>query len=121
MSKRLNHISPQSKTEAYERVEAILESGPFVPGSRAVHRAHFLYALRWSQVGARISEMNDLGWQIAGVTLPERQWENGIRTAYRLDGKPLQSESPGDWHEDQFRNPLPHATGDLPLFASVRS
>jgi len=89
MSKSLNHVSPQSKDEAYQHIEEILESGPFVPGTRAVHRAHFLYGLRWSQVGARISEMNDLGWQIVGVTLPESQWQNGIRTAYRLDGKPL--------------------------------
>jgi len=26
--------------EAYQRIESILESGPFIPGTRAVHRAH---------------------------------------------------------------------------------
>lgn len=83
----------QSKAEAYQRVEAILEQGPFVPGTRAVHRGHFLYTLRWSQAGARISEMNDLGWKIASVNLPESKWDNGIRTAYRLDSKPLTVKS----------------------------
>lgn len=109
-----------SKAEAYQRIEAILERGPFVHGTRAVHRAHFLYALRWSQAGARISEMNDLGWQIASVTLPESQWQNGIRTAYRLDSKLLElkplAES-ADWYERQAGKPGPRETDDLPLFA----
>jgi hypothetical protein len=48
----------------------------------------------WSQASARISEMNDLGWQIASITLPKSRWRNGIRTAYRLDSKPLQIASP---------------------------
>jgi hypothetical protein len=36
--------------------------------------------------------MNDLGWKISSITLPQSQWRNGIRTAYRLDSKPLQTE-----------------------------
>lgn len=126
MSASVNHLTPQSKAQAYQRVEAILESGPFVPGTRAVHRARFLYVLRWSQAGARISEMNDLGWQIASVTLPENQWQSGIRTAYRLDSKPLRWKpvrESGDYHE---ANDGPHSSAkpkesssaiDLPLFA----
>ena len=35
MSRSVIHPCPQSKAEAYQRVEAILESGPFVTGTRA--------------------------------------------------------------------------------------
>ena len=65
--------------------------------------------------------MNDAGWTITSITLPESQWQNGIRTAYRLDSKPLH---PGDdWYEhltgktrEQAAAP---AGADLPLFARV--
>jgi len=122
MSKSLNHVSPQRKAEVYQRIEAILETGPFLCGTRAVHRAHFLYTLRWSQAGARISEMNDLGWQIASLTLPEWQWQNGIRTAYRLDSKPLPSSN--DWYEREHGpRPSDKSKQDeivLPLFEGQR-
>ena len=89
MSKSLKCISSRCKVEAYRRIETILQMGPFIPGTRVVHRAYFLYSLRWSQVGARIHEMNDTGWNIASVVLPESEWQSGIRTGYRLDSKPL--------------------------------
>lgn len=113
----------QNKAEAYQRVEAILENGPFVVGTRAVHRAHFLYSLRWPQVGARITEMNGLGWTITSITLPEREWRDGIRTAYRLDGKPLSSARESqDWYVSKFgaRPSTTTPRPDLPLFAGVR-
>src|SRR5262249_53882764 len=105
IDKNLTHLSRQSKTEAYQRIEVILEHGPFVTGTRAVHRAYFLYTLRWSQAGARISEMNDLGWKVSSILLPGRDWQSGVRTAYRLDSKPL--KPPDDWYERQTAKPEP--------------
>lgn len=90
-------FAPQSKVEAYQRIEAILGAGPFVSGTKAVHGAHFLYTLFWSQFRARINEMNDAGWLITSVDLPRSQWIRGVRTAYRLDSKPLRPD--GDWYE----------------------
>jgi hypothetical protein len=81
-------LRPETKADAYKRIEAILEKA----GATGVHRAHFVFDLRWSQAGARISEMNDLGWKISSIALPENQWRDGVRTAYRLDSKPLQAE-----------------------------
>jgi|SRR6516225_12016136 hypothetical protein len=112
-------MPPETKADAYQRIEAILEEGPFVPGlGRAVHRGYFLYSLRWSRVGARISEMNDLGWSITSVFLPESEWQNGIRTAYRLDSRPLQPKQ--DWYLARY-GPRPKTqeptSTDLPLFA----
>jgi hypothetical protein len=78
------------RSESYRRVERILEQA----GSNGVHRAYFLYNLRWSQAGARISEMNDLGWTIEAVHLPESRWINGIKTKYILRSKPLPTYQP---------------------------
>lgn len=121
MPRSVNQLPPQSNVEAYQRIEAILESGPFVCGTRAVHRAYFLYSLRWSQAGARICEMNKVGWQIVSITLSESEWKNGIRTAYRLDSKPLRPQCSCDWYEGQQSRRRPTAADNLPLFAAVRS
>lgn len=95
----------ESKADAYKRVEAILEKA----GPAGVHRAYFLYTLHWSQSGARISEMNDLGWVIVSVTLPKSQWQSGIRTKYVLRSKPLEVSSGRDWYEDLKGKPRPAA------------
>jgi len=93
--------------EVYQRIEKILESGPFVPGtSNLVHRAHFLYVLKWHQIAARIHSMNS-GWSIASVKLPKHLWRDGIETAYRLDSKPLEEESREDWFVHQTGKPRP--------------
>jgi hypothetical protein len=119
MPKRLNHLYQQSKAEAYQRIEAILDEGPFVPGTHAVHRAYFLYGLRWSQAGARISEMNDLGWTITSLLLPESEWQSGVRTAYRLDSKPLRSkQEPSE--SEYMRRMRQEQAAAMPLFAGVR-
>lgn len=113
---------PKAKAEAYQRIEAILDEGPFVLGTRAVHRGYFLYALHWSQAGARISEMNDLGWTIASVLLPESEWQSGVRTGYRLDGKPLSPSE--DWYERQTGTPRPAPAKrleNLPLFSGAKT
>lgn len=60
----------ESRAESYARIERILETGPYVL-PRIVHRAHFLYELFWSQAGARVCEMNGLGWVITSVDLPK--------------------------------------------------
>jgi hypothetical protein len=112
---------PKTRADAYQRIEAILDEGPFVAGTRAVHRAYFLYSLRWSQAGARISEMNDLGWTITGVLLPESEWQSGVRTGYRLDGKPLSLSE--DWYERQTGKPRPAPAkplDNLPLFVGAK-
>ena len=94
--------------ETYQRIEKILESGPFIHGtSNLVHRAHFLYGLKWSQAGARIHEMNSAGWSIASVKLPRHLWQNGIETAYRLNSKPLEQDSGEDWFVRQTGKPRP--------------
>jgi hypothetical protein len=107
----------EGKAEAYHRIEQLLEVGPFVPGTRAVHRGYFLYSLRWSQAGARISEMNHLGWTIASVLLPENEWQSGVRTAYRLDGKPLRT---GQEPESKFmRRRCAEDAAAMPLCAGA--
>ena len=111
-----NGFAPQreKRSEAYRRIEALLEKA----GPAGVHRAYFLYTLHWSQIGARISEMNDAGWVIRSVELPRSQWSNGIKTKYVLDSKPLQAGQ--DWYvhaTGQSRPSVPvPATSDMPLF-----
>jgi hypothetical protein len=114
-NQKVPHRSSESKIAAYQRVEAILEEGPFV-GTRVVHRAYFLYSLRWSQVGARIHEMNDAGWSIASVPLPESEWQSGIRTGYRLDSKPLRAARPLP-ESDFMRRRREEQSAAMPLFA----
>lgn len=116
MSSTINHFTSQSKTEAYKRIEAILEKA----GPAGVHRAHFLYTLFWSQHSARITEMNSLGWVIESVTLPKSRWQRGIRTKYVLRSKPLEVAPGEDWYVKLKGCPRPApvaATSDLPLFA----
>jgi hypothetical protein len=93
----------ETRAEAYKRIEAILEKA----GTAGVHRAYFLYALRWSQSGARISEMNDLGWSIESVTLPKGEWAHGIRTKYILRSKPLEVAPGEDWYQKLKGRPRP--------------
>jgi len=94
--------------EVYQRIEKILESGPFVPGTtKLVHRAHFLYALKMHQIAARLHEMNAIGWTISSVKLPRRLHQHGIETAYRLDSKPLKQDSGEDWFVRQTGKPRP--------------
>ena len=103
MSSNINHFTKESKPEAYKRIEMILERAE--PHSKypcprgTVHRAFFLYELRWSQHSARITEMNDAGWTVTSIDLPKSQWVSGIRTAYRLDSKPLKTSEGRDWYE----------------------
>jgi hypothetical protein len=109
MAGSIKHFSEQSKAEAYQRIEQILERAePHIgyPCPRGtVHRAWFLYEAHWSQIGARVSEMNDAGWTVTSVDLPKSQWVNAIKTAYRLDSKPLK---PGeDWYTIQTGQPRP--------------
>ena len=115
-NQKLPQHSLESKTDTYQCIEATLEEGPFIPGTRVVHRAYFLYWLRWSQVGARIHEMNDAGWSIASVPLPESEWQSGIRTGYRLDSKPLRAPQPPAESPYMLRVRQEAATA-MPLFA----
>lgn len=87
------------RSESYQRVESILEKA----GTEGVHRAHFLYDLHWSQIAARVSEMNDLGWVIESVHLPKHEWRNGIETKYILRSKPLQAGE--DWYTHKTGKP----------------
>lgn len=96
-------IHPETKAEAYSRIEKILEQA----GPRGVHRAYFVHTLYWSQAGARISEMNDLGWVIESVALPESQWVKGIRTKYVLRSKPLEVAPGEDWYVKLKGKPRP--------------
>jgi hypothetical protein len=119
MPRRIKHFLSQDNRETYQRIEAILEEGPFVPGTHAVHRAYFLYGLRWSQVGARISEMNDLGWTVSSLMLPETEWQSGVRTAYRLDSKPLRPrQEPAE--SEYMRRMRQEQAAAVPLFSEVR-
>lgn len=111
---------PETKADANQRIETVLEEGPFVPGmGRAVHRGYFLCSLRWSQVGARISEMNDLGWSITSVFLPESEWQSGVRTAYRLDSRPLSTTRQVS-ESDYMRRRREEKEEAAPLFAGVK-
>jgi hypothetical protein len=104
----------QSHFDSYKRIEAILEKA----GPAGVHRAYFLYDLKWSQHGARITEMNDLGWDIQPVRLPKSQWINGIKTKYVLRSKPLEVAPGQDWYVRTTGQERPSSTPAdlLPLF-----
>lgn len=99
----LSKPAGESRADAYKRIEAVLEKA----GPAGVHRAYFLYTLHWSQSGARISEMNDLGWLIESVTLPKSQWQAGIRTKYVLRSKPLEVGAGKDWFVELKGRPRP--------------
>jgi hypothetical protein len=116
MPRTVNGLPPQGKKDAYQRIESILESA----GKAGIHRAHFLYELHWSQVGARVKEMNDAGWFIESVPLPPEQQIHGIRTKYVLRSKPLTPEQ--DWYEcatgRKRGEPVQlKSASDLPLFS----
>src|SRR5437899_1083005 len=105
-----------SHADSYQRIESILEKA----GAAGVHRAYFLYTLCWSQAGARISEMNDLGWRIRSVHLPQSQWVKGVKTKYVLESKPLEVAPGEDWYEKLKGHPRisekQEVAVDLPLF-----
>lgn len=113
-----NHCTPQSKSQAYQRIESILERA----GAAGVHGAHFIYTLSWPQFRARLNEMNALGWKIRSVDLPKNEWVRGIRTKYVMDAKPLEVAPGEDWYEKLKGKPRPTTdTAELPpLFAEVR-
>lgn len=96
-------IAAESKQDSYKRIESILEKA----GADGVHRAYFLYTLYWSQVQARITEMNELGWVIESVNLPKSQWVRGIRTKYVLRSKPLEVAPGEDWYVKLKGKPRP--------------
>jgi hypothetical protein len=68
--------------------------------------------------------MNDLGWTITSILLSKSEWQSGVRTAYRLDSKPLKPRE--DWYDRQTGMPRPPAKPEEsdaelgPLFAGVR-
>ncbi|SRR5260370_33687246 len=90
-----NGQDSSAKSQAYQRIEAILESA----GADGVHGAHFIYTLSWPQFRARINEMDKLGWKIRSVDLPKREWVRGVRTKYVMDAKPLEVAPGEDWYE----------------------
>jgi hypothetical protein len=98
-----------SRFDTYKRIEAILERA----GPAGVHKAYFLYDLRWPQHQARICEMNKLGWNIESVHLPKSQWVSGIQTKYVLRSKPLEVAPGQDWYERQTGQ---KRLGSLPEF-----
>jgi hypothetical protein len=113
-------IAAESRQDCYKRIESILENA----GAAGTHRAYFLYTLFWSQAGARINEMNHLGWNIESISLPKSEWVRGIRTKYVLRSKPLEVAPGQDWYEVLKGRPRGsednHATAG-PLFAGVSS
>jgi hypothetical protein len=116
MDYKINHSARQSKTQAYQRIESVLEAA----GADGVHGSYFVYALFWPQFRARIHEMNALGWKIQSVDLPKREWLRGIRTKYVLLSKPLEVAPNEDWYVKLKGKPRPSPdTSDLPLFNSV--
>jgi hypothetical protein len=105
MSRSVNNLPLQNKSQAYQRIEAILAPA----GAAGVHGAHFVFTLFWPQFRARINEMNRLGWKIRGVDLPKREWVRGIRTKYVMDAKPLEVAPGEDWYEKLHgKRPGPH-------------
>ncbi len=88
-------MAAEFRQDSYKRIESILEKA----GAPGVHRAHFLYDLFWSQAGARINEMNHLGWDIQSVPLPKSEWVRGIKTKYVLRSKPLEAPPGLDRYE----------------------
>ena len=116
MPRSINHFSPQSKSQAYERIESVL--GP--AGVAGVHGAYFIYTLFWPQFRARINEMNALGWKIRSVDLPKNEWVRGIRTKYVMDAKPLEVAPGEDWYEKLKGRPRASINNNnLPLFVGA--
>ena len=93
----------EDRLDAYHKIESILEKA----GAAGVHKGYFVYTLHWSQIAARITEMNQLGWRIRSETLPQKEWINGIRTQYHLDGKPLEVGPGEDWYVKLKGKPRP--------------
>lgn len=106
----------ESRADTYKRIESILEKA----GAAGVHRAYFLYTLHWSQHGARITEMNGLGWVIESVNLPKSQWVRGIRTKYVLRSKPLEVAPGEDWYVKLKGQPRPRSHPFNQAFSTKR-
>jgi hypothetical protein len=94
-------IQSPDKADAYKRIEQPLEkAGPAASTART-------FSMPWSQVQARIHEMNELGWTIESVNLPKHQWQHGIRTANVLRSKPLEVAPGEDWYSKLKGKPRP--------------
>ncbi len=98
-------IVAESRQDSYKGIESILGNA----GAAGVHRAYFLYTLFWSQAGARINEMNRLGWDIQSVPVPKSEWVRGIKTKYVLRSKPLEVSPSEDWFQKLKGRPRPSA------------
>jgi hypothetical protein len=107
IEKKIPQFASRGNPESYKRVEEILDRGPFLDGTRIVHRAYFVRDLGWIQAGSRITEMNRLGWVISSIPLPKHLHRNGIETGYRLDSKLLEQASGEDWFVRQTGKPRP--------------
>jgi len=87
-------MSESAKHDQYKQIESILDGA----GAAGVHRAVFLYEYHWSQIGARIHEMNDAGWFIESVPLPRSQWLHGVLKQNTFSAV-SRSDSGEDWYE----------------------
>jgi hypothetical protein len=87
-------------------------------GTVGVSKATLLYEKHWSQVAARISELEDDGFQIKHA---KREGETYVR--YILESEPLELKPPekSDWYERTTGKPrtqsAPEKVSDLPLFS----
>jgi hypothetical protein len=116
---------PAFSTDQRARILNLLRQA----GAKGVRREDLLYVHRWSQAGARIHELERMGYVIEHVLEPGERF-----VTYRLISepaceKPLPnferkqeppqaafSESSGDWYPQKTGCGRPHPFSDLPLF-----
>jgi hypothetical protein len=89
-------------------------------GPRGVRREALIFQHRWTQVGTRIHELEQMGYRIRHEVRPGERF-----VVYVLESEPLELRplvKPAHSHDDSGQSPKntdPQANSVLPLFDSV--
>lgn len=110
MGHTVNHFEPQSKshqgapsfaaTQRDKILELLRQAGP-----RGVSREDLIFRYRWTQAGARIFELEQMGFVIRHDSRPGQRFITYVLESEPLELKPLPSGV--DWYEQQTGKPRP--------------
>ena len=100
-----------------EKILALLRQA----GPGGVSRESLIFEYRWTQCGARIDELQDMGYTIRHDSRHGERFVRYVLESEPLELKPLPSVS--DWYAEKFgarpTTTTPELTADLPLFSGV--
>ncbi len=95
-------------------------------GRTGVRREDLIFHYRWTQTGARIHELEKMGYKIRHESRPGERLIVYVLESEPLELRPLEGlqsdRASGDWYEKRAsKRRAASETSELPLFAAVRT